>query len=96
MGARVKRSQTPTLEVAGVDSPFFGAVVDGDDTPEGGGLLEFGEEVDNEADAGVEGDCGGIVEVLFCFCEKLLVILRLVEVWGEKRGWRREEHKRVE
>lgn len=69
MGPRIEQPQTPTLEVARVNGAFFGAVVDGDDTPEGRSLLELGEEVNDEADAGVESDCRGVVQGFFSFCK---------------------------
>lgn len=54
MPAGLKHGETPELEVARVDVPFFGAVENGDNAPEGRRFLEFGEKVDNEADAGVK------------------------------------------
>lgn len=70
MPASGKHGEVTTLEVACVDGAFFGAVVDGDDAPERGGFLELGEEVDDEANAGVEGDGGEVVEIFFGVCGK--------------------------
>ena len=43
----------PTLEVGHVYSAFFAGCEYGDDAAKGGGALDVGEEVDNEAGTGV-------------------------------------------
>jgi hypothetical protein len=54
------------LVVGHVEGAFFGGAEDGDDASEGGGPLQEGEEVDDEADAGVVGDGCGVMEAFFC------------------------------
>lgn len=46
----------PALEVGHVDAAFFAGCEDGDDAAEGGGAADMGEEVDDEAGAGVVGE----------------------------------------
>lgn len=52
----------PHLKVGGVDGAFFAADEDADHAPEGGRASEAGEEVQDEAVAGVDGEGGGVME----------------------------------
>ena len=45
----------PAVEVGAVDGAFFGPCEDGDDATEGGSGGEEGEEIKDEAGAGVVG-----------------------------------------
>lgn len=46
----------PALEVGHVYAPFLAGCEYGDDAAEGGGALDVGEEVDDEAGTGVVGE----------------------------------------
>lgn len=66
--AQLLRGQPPARQVDGVQRALLGAAEDGHDAPEGGGFLEQRQEVDDEADAGVVGQGGRVVEALGGFC----------------------------
>lgn len=68
MGAQLLRvGEVAAREVVWIESTFLGAAKDRDDTPEGVGLLEMGEEVCYKADAGVVSESGWVVEGFGCF-----------------------------
>ena len=50
------RFDVPALEVGHVYAAFFAGCEYGDDAAEGGGALDVGEKVDDEAGTGVVGE----------------------------------------
>lgn len=68
MTALGEHGDLPSLEVARVDGAFFPAGEDGDHTTEGAGLLEEGQEVDDESIARIGYQRGRIVEAFWSLC----------------------------
>ena len=69
VAARFSQAEFPARQVGGVEEAFFGAGEDGDDAAEGRGGAEVGEEVEDEAHAGVVGEGEGHVELFGGFCD---------------------------
>ena len=63
MAAGFEGGDVPALRVVEEDGAFFCAAEDGYDAPERGRIVQFWEEVEDEAGAGVQAEGGGEVEV---------------------------------